>query len=79
MKTTLNLRFDKSTIEAAKEYASKKHTSVSEIVETYLKKLTSRRQKKEFVSDSLIGILKQHKNLTDEEIKELYLKGKHNA
>lgn len=79
MKTTLNLRFDKSTIEAAKEYALKKQTSVSEIVETYLKKLTSRRPKNEFVSDSLIGILKQHKNLTDEEIKELYLKGKHNA
>lgn len=79
MKSTLNLRFDKSTIDAAKEYALKKQTSVSEIVETYLKKLTAPRQKKEFVSDGLIGILKQHKNLTDEEIKELYLKGKHNA
>ncbi len=79
MKTTLNLRFDKSTIEAAKEYALKKQTSVSEIVETYLKKLTTRGQKKEFVSDRLIGILKQYKNLTDKEIKERYLKGKHNA
>jgi len=79
MKTTLNLRFDKKTIESAKEYALKKQTSVSEIVETYLKKLTSRRQKKDFISDSLIGILKKYKNLTDEEIKELYLKGKHNA
>lgn len=79
MKATLNLRFDKRTIEAAKEYALKKQTSVSEIVETYLKKLTSRPKKKEFISDNLIGILKQHKNLTDKEIKELYLKGKHNA
>lgn len=79
MKATLNLRFDKSTIDAAKEYALKKQTSVSEIVETYLKKLTSRRQKKAFASDSLIGILKKHKDLTDEEIKELYLKGKHHA
>jgi hypothetical protein len=79
MKATLNLRFDKSTIEAAKEYALKKQTSVSEIVETYLKRITARRQKKKFASDSLIGILKQHKKLTDEEIKELYLKGKHDA
>lgn len=79
MKVTLNLRFDKSTIEAAKKYALKEQTSVSEIVETYLKKLTARQQKKKFMSDSLIGILKQHKNLTDEEIKTIYMQGKHNA
>ncbi|SFQ24714.1 DUF6364 family protein [Parafilimonas terrae] len=79
MKTTLNLRFDKDTIEAAKEYASRKQTSISEIVEAYLKKLTSREKKKNFVSDSLIGVLKEYKSLTDEEIKTLYIKGKHNA
>ena len=35
MKATLNLRFDKATIEAAKEHAQKHGTSVSEIVESY--------------------------------------------
>ena len=79
MKTTLNLRFDKDIIEDAKKYASKRQTSVSEIVETYLKKLTSQNKKKKFASDNLIGILKKYKNLTDEEIKALYMKDKHNA
>ena len=79
MKATLNLRFDKETIEAAKAYALKENKSVSEIVETYLKKLTARSKKKKFQSDSLIGILKQYKDLTHEEIKDVYIKGKHNA
>ncbi len=79
MKATLNLRFDKQTIEAAKEYARKEKTSVSEIVEAYLKKITSRKHKAKFASDDLIGILKDHQNYTDEELKTLYLKGKHDA
>jgi hypothetical protein len=79
MKATLNLRFDKSVIETAKEYALKEQTSVSEIVETYLKKLIARDKKKKYASDKLVGILKQYKNLTDEEIKMLYLKGKRHA
>jgi ribosome recycling factor len=66
-------------IETAKEYASKKQTSVSEIVETYLKKLVARDKEKEYASDKLVGILKSYKNLTDEEVKTLYLKGKHDA
>lgn len=79
MKATLNLRFDKNTIEAAKEYARKEGTSVSEIVESYLKKLIHREKKKTFVSDRLIGILKEYRDSTDEEIRELYIKGKHDA
>jgi len=79
MKATLNLRFDKQTIEAAKEYARKEQTSISEIVETYLKKLTARKQKKKFASDSLIGILKEYKNYSDEELRTLYIKEKHGA
>jgi len=79
MKATLNLRFDKSTIEATKKYALKQQTSVSEIVETYLKKLTVQNKKKKFVSDNLIGIIKQYKDYTDEEIRELYVRGKHHA
>ncbi|MCH5596954.1 DUF6364 family protein [Niabella ginsengisoli] len=79
MKATLNLRFDRETIEAAKEYALKEKTSVSEIVETYLKKLTAKSSKKKFQSDNLIGILKQYKNLSNDEMRDLYMKGKHNA
>jgi hypothetical protein len=79
MKTSLNLRFDKSTIEAAKEYALKQDTSISEIVETYLKRLVSKDKEKKFVSDNLIGILKEYKDYSDDEIKELYLKAKHHA
>ncbi len=79
MKTTINLRFEKSTIEAAKKYALKKNTSVSAIVEAYLKRITSNRSKKEFASDKLIGIIKQKRKLTDDELRERYLKGKHDA
>ncbi|MEO6814031.1 MAG: DUF6364 family protein [Ginsengibacter sp.] len=79
MKATLNLRFEKSTIEAAKKYALMQGTSVSEIVESYLKKVAGHAKKKKFVSDNLIGILKEYKDYTDEEIKEIYLTGKHDA
>jgi uncharacterized protein YecE (DUF72 family) len=71
MKATFNLRFDKSTIEAAKEYAQKQGTSVSEIVESYLKKLSRPVKKKRFVSDGLIGILKEYEDYSDEELEEL--------
>ena len=80
MKATLNLHFDKSTIEAAEAYARKKQTSVSEIIEAYLKKLINKEKpKNEFVYDSLIGVLKKYKHYTDDKIKVIYLKEKHNA
>lgn len=79
MKATLNLRFDKNTIEAAKKYALMQGTSVSEIVESYLKKVTRQVKKKKFVSDNLVGILKEYKDYTNEEIKKIYLTGKHDA
>ena len=79
MKATLNLRFDKQTIEAAKEYARKEKTSVSEIVEAYLKKITARKHKEKFASDDLIGILKDYQSYSDEELRALYLKGKHDV
>ncbi len=79
MKGTLNLRFDKATIEAAKVYAARENTSISEIVETYLKKLVAINEKKEYQSDNLIGILKKYKEMSDEEIRSIYLKEKHHA
>lgn len=72
MKTTLDLRFEKSMIEATKKYASKRHISLSEIVEGYLKKLVAQDPKKGFTSDELIGILKEYKGHSDEAIRELY-------
>lgn len=79
MKVAVNLRFEKDIIEAAKRYALERHTSVSEIVESYLKKITTQEQKTDFVSDGLVGILKEYRDHTDDELKALYLKGKHGA
>jgi hypothetical protein len=72
----LNLRVEKTTIEAAQEYAENHGTSVSEIVESFLKKLASRVNKKKFVSGNLIGILKEYEGYTHKQLRELYLKGK---
>ena len=40
MDTKLTLKLDKSIIEEAKKYASKKKISLSKMIETYLKSLT---------------------------------------
>lgn len=40
MKTRLNLTIDEATLEAIKEYAARKETSVSEMVEAYFRKIT---------------------------------------
>jgi len=49
------------------------------IIDTYLKKLVARDRKKKFVSDDLIGVIRQYKDYADEDIKVLYLKGWHNT
>ncbi len=41
MDTKLTLKLDKSVIEKAKQYASEKNRSLSGIIESYLKALTS--------------------------------------
>ncbi|MGV8813143.1 MAG: DUF6364 family protein [Gelidibacter sp.] len=48
MDTKLTLKLNQKVIEKAKKYASKKNTSLSRIVETYLQSLTSENSKDEF-------------------------------
>lgn len=40
MKTRLNLTVDQALLENMKAYAASKHTSVSELVETYFKRIS---------------------------------------
>lgn len=40
MKTRLNLTIDQALLESMKAYAANKHTSVSELVETYFKRVS---------------------------------------
>lgn len=46
MKTRLNLTIDQSLLERMKAYAAKKHTSVSELVETYFERVSRPAKKK---------------------------------
>lgn len=48
MDTKLTLKLDKDIIEKAKRYASEKNRSLSAIVESYLKVLTSNNEKNDF-------------------------------
>ncbi|WP_090392409.1 DUF6364 family protein [Niabella drilacis] len=66
MKAALNLRFDKDTIEAAKEYAKRRYISLSQIVESYLKKLLCKSGRKEPAPDRWTGIPGRHKGLSDD-------------
>lgn len=75
MKETINLRFDKEVVDAAKNYAKRNKTSVSKLVEDYFRQLISSR-KDQYLSEQLEGCLKQYKNFSDEQIYKEYLKGK---
>jgi hypothetical protein len=70
MKTKLTLRLDEEVIKKAKKYAQSHHTSISELLENYLKLLVSRDKKlmaeddpEEYSSiTQLRGIIKLPKN-----------------
>ncbi|MFA7445483.1 MAG: DUF6364 family protein [Flavobacteriaceae bacterium] len=47
MNTKLTLNIDKDVIEKAKEYASKKKTSISSLIENYLNSLTKKEKKED--------------------------------
>lgn len=66
MNTKLTLSLEKDVIERAKKYAKKKHKSLSEMVEEYLKEITK---------PSQTGILKQNLPPITKELSGL-LKGK---
>ncbi|MDT0650408.1 DUF6364 family protein [Autumnicola edwardsiae] len=68
MNTKLTLTIEKEVINRAKEYAKEKNRSLSDIIENYLKALTTEEQKKEErklnpVVKSLRGSFKAPKKL----------------
>ena len=73
MDTKLTLKLDQAVIERAKEYARKKNTSLSRLVETYLNFLTISKVEEEEITPlvkSLSGIIDPKK--TDANTKKAY-------
>ncbi len=65
MTTKLTLSLSKKVIEKAKEYAKKNNRSLSEIVESYLDKVTSDEQNEgDSEIDQIRGIIKLPKNFS---------------
>lgn len=72
MKARLNITIDDSLLNSIKAYAAKKHTSVSELVENYFKRLTQPTNRKTFFD--LVEELKKPKIDPHADLKELYYK-----
>lgn len=70
MKTRLNLTIDEALLENIKAYASKKNTSVSELVETYFKSITRPVKKKNIID--LVEKLDKPAISQQLDLKELY-------
>lgn len=70
MKTRLNLTIDEALLENIKAYASKKNTSVSELVETYFKSITRPVKKKNIIH--LVEKLDKPAISQQSDLKELY-------
>jgi deoxyxylulose-5-phosphate synthase len=65
MNTKLTLKLDLTTIEKAKHYAKSRKTSVSSLVENYLKKLTNEKKRGSSITPlvkSLSGIVELPKD-----------------
>jgi hypothetical protein len=78
MNTKLTLKLNADVISQAKRYARRQGTSLSAIVENYFQMLNKEKSKKYFAED-LAGCLKNLKNLSDDDIMNDYIKGKHHA
>ena len=76
MDTKLTLKLDPDIINRAKNYAAKHGTSLSAMVENYFESLTAKKKKK-YLSDELAGCIKNQSHLSDEDIKDMYLKDKY--
>lgn len=57
MTTKLTLTIDDSVISVAKKYAKKKGRSLSDIIENYLKSLTSKEHQEEKISPKILGLM----------------------
>lgn len=70
MKTRLNLTIDQSLLESMKTYAANKNTSVSELVETYFKKVSRPARRKNILH--LVDQLNTPKINQKVDLKELF-------
>ena len=78
MQTKLTLSIDKQVIEKAKDFASRSNRSLSDIIETYLEKITDR--KLEDVDNELsklIGVIKLPQDFDDKREVRRILTEKH--
>lgn len=72
MKERLNLTIDKGLLDAMKAYAARKEMSVSELVETYIRKVTRPAQRKSILD--LVDQLKKPSLDSKADLKELFYK-----
>jgi hypothetical protein len=72
MKERLNLTIDGDLLNAMKAYASKKETSVSELVESYFRTVTKPVQRKNILD--LVQTLKKPAISDEADLKDLYYK-----
>ncbi len=73
METKLTLKLNKSIIEEAKKYAKDKNTSLSKMIETYLKTVT-KSPKQEIEISTLVKSLTGIIHLDEDDYKESHIK-----
>lgn len=80
MDAKLTLKLNEDIIEKAKEYAKSKKTSLSDLIENYLQKLTSDKKSKNTITPlvkSLSGIISLPEDYDDKEDYTDYLTNKY--
>ena len=80
MDTKLTLKLDEDVIEKAKEYAKVKKTSLSDLIENYLQKLTNDKKSKKTITPlvkSLSGVISLPKDYNHKKDYTDYLTNKY--
>lgn len=80
MDTKLTLKLNEEVIEKAKEYAKSKKTSLSDLIENYLQKLTTEKKGKKNITPlvkSLSGVIELPKDYNDKKDYTDYLTNKY--
>ncbi len=79
MGNKLTLKLNQTIIEQAKEYAKKKNTSLSKLIEAYLGMLVEPEQKKEITPlvKSLSGVINLPKNYNEKDAYKKHLLNKY--
>ncbi|MDZ4664398.1 MAG: DUF6364 family protein [Bacteroidota bacterium] len=80
MDTKLTLKLNEDIIEKAKEYAKAKKTSLSDLIENYLQKLTTDKKNNKTITPlvkSLSGVISLSKNYNDKKEYTNYLTNKY--